>query len=49
MESTNRKKRDTPVRLDMTFEQALKKALNTPLPKKEKKKSNDKVSPKKGK
>jgi hypothetical protein len=25
-------KKDTPVKLDMTFEQAMKKALNTPLP-----------------
>lgn len=29
-------KKDEPVRLDMTFEQALKKALNTSLPKKKK-------------
>ncbi len=29
-------KEDTHVRLDMTFEDALKKALNTPLPKKKK-------------
>jgi len=28
------KKKDQPVRLDMTFEEAMKKALNTPLPKK---------------
>lgn len=27
-------KKETPVKLDMTFEQAMKKALNTPLPKK---------------
>jgi hypothetical protein len=33
-----KKKEDQPVKLDMTFEQALKKALNTPLPKKAKKK-----------
>lgn len=26
-------KKDEPIRLDMTFEQAMKKALNTPLPK----------------
>lgn len=25
-------KKETPVKLDMTFEQAMKKALNTPLP-----------------
>jgi len=29
---------NTPVKLNMTFEQAMKKALNTPLPKKELKK-----------
>ena len=27
-------KKEQPVKLDMTFEQAMKKALNTPLPKK---------------
>jgi hypothetical protein len=32
---------ETPVKLNMTFEQAMKKALSTPLPKKDK--------PKKGK
>lgn len=30
-------KKDAPVRLNMTFEDALKKALNTPLPKKKSK------------
>jgi len=30
-------KKEKPVKLNMTFEEALKKALNTPLPKKEKK------------
>jgi hypothetical protein len=29
-------KKEEPVRIDMTFEEALKKALNTPLPKKKK-------------
>lgn len=32
-------KKDEPVRIDMTFEQALKKALNTPKIKKQPKKS----------
>jgi hypothetical protein len=32
-----KKEEDKPVQLNMTFEEALKKALNTPLPKKEKK------------
>jgi hypothetical protein len=32
------KKDDKPVKLNMTFEEAVKKALNTPLLKKEKKK-----------
>ena len=32
------KKKEKPLKLDMTFEEALKKALNTPLPKKEKNK-----------
>jgi hypothetical protein len=31
------KKKEEPVRLNLTFEEALKKALNTPLPKKKKK------------
>ncbi len=31
-------KKEEPVKLNMTFEEAMKKALNTPLPKKEKKK-----------
>lgn len=29
-------KKDEPVKLDMTFQQALQKALSTPLPKKQK-------------
>jgi hypothetical protein len=33
-----KKKEEQPVKLDMTFEQALKKALNTPIPKKVRKK-----------
>ena len=32
------RQQDQPLRLNMTFEQAVKAALNTPLPKKEKKK-----------
>ncbi len=32
------KKKEEPIKLNLTFEQAIKKALNTPLPKKEKKK-----------
>jgi hypothetical protein len=32
-----KEKKDDPVQLNMTFEEALKKALNTPLPKKERK------------
>jgi len=32
-------KKEKPVKLNMTFEQALKKALNTPLPKKKYKKA----------
>jgi hypothetical protein len=32
------KKKEEPLRLNMTFEQAVKKALTTPLPKKAKKK-----------
>ena len=32
-----KKKIEVPVKLNMTFEEALKKALNTPLPKKKKK------------
>ena len=34
-----KKKKDSVIKLNMTFEQAVKKALNTPLPKKEKKKT----------
>jgi len=30
-------KKEKPLKLDMNFEEALKKALNTPIPKKEKK------------
>lgn len=32
------KKKEKPLNLNMTFEEVLKKALNTPLPKKNKKK-----------
>jgi hypothetical protein len=32
------KKKEEPIRLNMSFQDALKKALNTPLPKKDKKK-----------
>ena len=31
-------KKETPVKLNMTFEEAMKKALNTPLPSKKKEK-----------
>ena len=34
-------KSTTPIRLNMTFEQAMKKALNTPLPLKKIKKKNN--------
>jgi hypothetical protein len=37
-----KKKDDKPVQLNMSFEEAMKKALSTPLPKKEKKKKGDK-------
>ena len=30
-------KKETPVKLNMTFDEAMKKALNTPIPKKTKK------------
>jgi hypothetical protein len=30
------KKKEKPLKLDMTFEEAMKKALNTPLPQKKK-------------
>lgn len=33
-------KKEEPIKLNMTFEEAMKKALNTPLPKKEKKSTN---------
>lgn len=33
------KKIEVPLKLDMTFEEAMKRALNTPLPKKAKKKA----------
>ncbi len=32
---------EKPLKLNMTFQEAMKKALNTPLPKKEKKKKKD--------
>ena len=32
----SKKKKEPPIKLNMTFEEALKKALNTPLPKKNK-------------
>ena len=32
-------KKEIPIKLNMTFEEAMKKAFNTPLPKKEKKKA----------
>ena len=32
-------KKEPPLKLDMTFEEAMKRALNTPLPKKQKKKA----------
>jgi hypothetical protein len=35
------KKPEQPVKLNMTFQEAVKKALNTPLPKKDKKKKPD--------
>jgi len=37
-----KKKEEKPLKLNMTFEEALKKALNTSLPKKEKKQKNKK-------
>ena len=37
--AVKKKKKKPTVSLNMTFEQAVKKALNTPLPKKEKKKT----------
>jgi hypothetical protein len=37
-----KKKKDSPLKLDMTFEEALKKALNTPPPKKQEKKKKKK-------
>ena len=36
------KKENKPLKLDMTFEEAMKKALNTPLPKKQDKKKKNK-------
>lgn len=33
----SRKKKEQPLKLDMDFEEAVKKALNTPLPEKKKK------------
>lgn len=38
--SKKKEKEDKPVQLNMTFDEALKKALNTPIPKKEKGKKN---------
>ena len=32
--------KDTPIKTDLTFEQLMKKALNTPLAKKQKKQAN---------
>jgi hypothetical protein len=40
--SKAKKTKDKQIELKMTFEQALKKALNTPLPKKEKNKKDKK-------
>ncbi|MGC4034899.1 MAG: hypothetical protein QM764_02985 [Chitinophagaceae bacterium] len=37
MEDKKDSKKEKPVKLNMSFEEAMKKALNTPLPKKEKK------------
>ena len=37
MKSKKIKPKDQPVKIDMTFQEAMKKALNTPLPKKTKK------------
>lgn len=40
MANSKKKREDKPLKLNMTFEEAMKKALNTPLPtKKAKKKS----------
>jgi len=39
MASAKKKEKNRKVGLNMTFEEALKKSLNTPLPKKKKKKS----------
>lgn len=39
--ASNKKEKETPTKLNMTFEEAMKKALSTPLPKKEKKKKNN--------
>lgn len=38
MAKAKKKKKEYFIKLDMTFEEAMKKALNTPLPKKAKKK-----------
>ena len=39
MNKTKQEKKGKPIKLNMTFEEAMKKALNTPLPKKVKKKT----------
>lgn len=39
MQNKKKKKKEEKVKLDMTFEEAMKKALNTPLPKSKKKKA----------
>jgi len=38
MKTKSKKKKEIVVKLDMTFEEAMKKALNTPLPKEKQKK-----------
>lgn len=39
MAKGKKKKKEEPLKLNMTFEEAMKRALNTPLPKKAKKKA----------
>ena len=39
MSKAKKKSREDKLKLDMTFEEAMKKALNTPLPKSKKKKA----------
>lgn len=46
MKKEKKKIKEDFVKLDMTFEQAMKKALNTPLPESEKKIRDKKVSKK---